>query len=54
MVAGPIPWTAIMTYAEHVGLCGNLADHLNIVIRAMDAAYLEWQAAENDRDRKNK
>lgn len=38
---GPIPWTAIDAYAARFGMSDDMADHLNIVITAMDNVYLK-------------
>lgn len=46
MSVGPIPWTAIDAYADRFGMCDEMANHLNIVITAMDAVYLQHVADE--------
>lgn len=40
--AGPIPWTAIVDYADRAGLVPDVAAGFVRVIRSMDSVYLEW------------
>lgn len=40
MSEGPIPWSALNTYAEREGLTDDDYDRFSSLIRAMDAAYL--------------
>lgn len=40
MGIGPIPWTAIVAYADRAGLDRRAADVFLTCIRALDAAYL--------------
>lgn len=47
-VPGPIPWRAIVDYAQHHGLEPDVSAAFEQVIREMDTAYLVW------RDRKSK
>lgn len=42
MSVGPIPWDRCIDYAERAGLEPDLIDAFVSVIRAMDAAYLDW------------
>jgi len=49
MGIGPIPWTAVMQYAERVGFDRFNTDLFAHVIRSMDAVYLKW--AEKERKR---
>lgn len=44
---GPIPWRDIILYAERCGLESDVQDMFVDVIRAMDAAWLEWQAQQH-------
>lgn len=47
--AGPIPWTAIDRYAERHGIDGERFDELERYIKAIDAAYLEWQSEQHSK-----
>jgi hypothetical protein len=49
MSLGPIPWTAIVEYADIVGLEPSNRELFVFVIRELDAAYLAWQAQEMER-----
>lgn len=49
---GQIPWTAMKDYAEFHELEDDVARAFVQVMRAMDSAYLEWQADESRRKRK--
>jgi len=49
---GPIPWTAIVEYADRAGLELDVEAGFVRVIRAMDAAYLEWYAKKAEAMRK--
>ena len=40
---GPIPWTAVMAYADRKGLEPDIAEALWIVISKMDYAERKWQ-----------
>jgi hypothetical protein len=50
---GPIPWTAIVAYADRLGLDWTMGRALAIVVRSMDEAYRAWhrEQAERQRDR---
>jgi hypothetical protein len=50
MAAGPIPWSAIMLYADAYVLDSYMSELLLFFIRAMDRTYLKYQADQ----RKNK
>jgi hypothetical protein len=39
---GPIPWTAIVEYADRAGLESDVSQGFIRIIRAMDLVYLEW------------
>lgn len=41
MTPGPIPWTAIMQYADLEGIHGHDRANLLYLIRAMDRAFLK-------------
>lgn len=43
---GPIPWTAIISYAREVGLDSSMRPVFSAVIRELDEAYLRWQRDE--------
>ena len=43
MTAGPIPWTAVSTYAAAEELCVGEAHFLHSVIRHMDNVWLHFQ-----------
>lgn len=45
MATGPIPWTAIVAYADRAGLAGATAAAFVEVIRVMDQGYLEDERA---------
>lgn len=48
---GPIPWTAIVMFAEAAELEPDFQPVFESVIREMDAAYLTWQArAQEERE----
>lgn len=51
---GPIPWNHIRDYAEFVGLDRENSFALEVVIRAMDNAYLEHLAARQEQDARMK
>lgn len=53
MSLGPIPWTAIDQYSKHRKLSDDVSEHLNIVIREMDAVYLDWQEEQCKRNQPN-
>lgn len=42
MALGPIPWDAIIAYADWSGLSRENSHLLVMVINAMDAAFLKW------------
>lgn len=52
MSPGPIPWTAVMAYADDQQLYGMDRDDLLYLVRAMDTAYLNH--AEDQSKIKNK
>lgn len=39
---GPVPWTAIIEYAEFAGLDSEILPVFVLCIRAMDSVYLDW------------
>jgi len=45
MTIGPIPWTAIVAYADRAGFTGSTATAFVEVIRTMDLGYLEDERA---------
>lgn len=49
---GPIPWTAIVKYIEFYNLDPDLAEPFIDIIREMDVAYIKYQTAEQERNRK--
>lgn len=49
MGLGPIPWSAILLYAERKNLDPGIHEAFVHVIRAMDSAYLDWQQQESER-----
>lgn len=46
MTPGPIPWTAIMQYADLEDIHGRERANLLYLIRAMDRAYLKHVASD--------
>ena len=52
MDLGPIPWTAILAYSHHLGLCDSMVETLALIVRQMDEAYREWHREESERQRK--
>lgn len=46
---GPIPWDRIVQYAFHHGLDPAMIRTLEVVIRELDEAWLEWQRSEQRR-----
>lgn len=42
-MVGPIPWTVIVAYGDRKGLDRDLMDLFEVVMRALDEAYLAWQ-----------
>lgn len=49
MATGPIPWRDILQYASYSGLERDVADAFVVIIRSMDAGFMEWQAKEAER-----
>ena len=43
---GPIPWTAVRSYSEFLGLDRDLLRFFSSVVRVVDAAWLEWMGEE--------
>ncbi len=43
MAAGPIPWTAMETYADKLGLTGDDFERFTVLVRMLDSEYLEYQ-----------
>lgn len=50
MVAGPVPWSSIMLYANTLCLDEYQTDLLMYFIRAMDRVYLKFHADKNKKD----
>lgn len=48
---GPVPWDLIVHYGCHVGIDGDIINSFVAIMRAMDAAYLKWSAAEEKKRR---
>ena len=46
---GPIPWRDMVAYADYVGLAPDVTAAFIVIIREMDAGYLEWQNKEQER-----
>jgi len=54
MGLGPIPWSAMVLYAQTCNLDGPNTDDFVLVMKVMDDAYLEWhdkQAEQKDKQR---
>ena len=43
-VTGPIPWTAIMQYADRSRMDADMTDIFLNVIRALDSVWIEYQS----------
>jgi hypothetical protein len=50
--AGPIPWDTMVAYAEFHGLEYDVACVFIQIMREMDGVWLEWEAEEADRRKK--
>lgn len=48
---GPIPWDKIVEYGKQKGLEYGILDSFVAIVRAMDAAFLEWRREQADRQR---
>lgn len=46
MMSGPIPWTAVNTYAVREGFTGDDYEQFVLLVRMMDVVYLEYQVNE--------
>lgn len=46
---GPIPWTAIDQYAMRYGYEGEEFEYLERLVRALDDAFLKYQADKKDK-----
>ena len=44
MAEGPIPWTAIRSFADEGGFEGEQRDDLFFHVRSLDRVYLDWRA----------
>lgn len=49
MSAGPIPWNHVVAYGSRSGLDEGMIRVMVRIIRALDNAYLKWNAEESDR-----
>ena len=49
MSIGPIPWTAMIKYAEHYKLEWDVAESFIDIMREMDQAYMEDQTKDQKR-----
>lgn len=49
MSLGPIPWSAMIQYAEWYGLDRDVTEAFVDIVREMDTAYLNYQAEEQKR-----
>ena len=50
MGPGPIPWRDIVAYADRAGLDRGEAEALVTIIRAMDDAWLSFNAEESGKE----
>ena len=50
---GPIPWTAVVEYADRAKLEPDVTAGFVRVIRAMDATYQKWYVKEAEKQRKS-
>lgn len=48
MDLGPIPWRDVVAYADRLGLDSDMVRVFCKVIRALDAAFLEWNASKTE------
>lgn len=46
---GPIPWRDIILYADHAGLALDVQQAFVVIIKEMDAGYLDWQFKEQEK-----
>lgn len=46
---GPIPWSKIIFYGERKGLTYDMIEVFDYVIRAMDRAFLQWHADQQEK-----
>lgn len=46
---GPIPWTALLTYADHINVTGEDKEVFLYLLQKMDDGYLTWSKAERDK-----
>lgn len=49
MAVGPIPWQAVNDYALRHGIWDADFEHFEACIEGMDAAYLKWQEAKQEK-----
>jgi len=49
MGLGPIPWDKIIAYCHYKGLDEELVEPFVVIIRSMDAAYLDWSNKETEK-----
>lgn len=49
---GPIPWTAIQEYCDHIEVYGGQRARLHACVRAMDITFLEHHRKKIDGKRK--
>lgn len=49
---GQVPWGRIDEYGRRAGLDADIIDSFVVVIRTMDGAFLEWQAEQDDKRRR--
>lgn len=48
MAAGPIPWTAIVAYAQSYGMDEEAEDYLRQMVRALDGVFLDFARGRAD------
>ena len=50
MSLGPIPWSKMVQYADRSGLDPDVADAFVDIMRTMDMAFMNYNAAEQKRN----
>lgn len=49
MSFGTIPWSKMVQYGDRAGLDGGMVNAFVILIKILDAAYLDWRDKEEQR-----
>lgn len=54
MSLGPIPWSKIVTYAQHYGLDPDVTEAFVDIIRTMDTEYMAYNAEQQAKNKPKK